>query len=163
MEAKNQTSHIIFAGLFRHALDPKRRLTVPSRWREMAGDPKYLFVLPDPEKACLNLMTLEQMNSIFAHPADELDSFLDDGISDSYQDIFSSAEQLPLDVQGRIRIGDDLLAFAGLTDQVVLSGARNRIQVWAAEHPQAPKGVDQNRIAASMEALRALRQRNRQA
>jgi MraZ protein len=64
-----------------------------------------------------------------------------------------NAEQAVLDVQGRIRIRDRLLAFAGLSGKVVMIGAMNRVQLWSpALRPEA-ETVDQAALAAACEAL----------
>ena len=36
----------VFVNTYVHSLDSKKRLTIPSDWRELAGVPKRLFVLP---------------------------------------------------------------------------------------------------------------------
>ena len=38
------------------------------------------------------------------------------------------------DAQGRIRIGDNLLAHVEAKSQIVLVGAMTRIELWSAEH-----------------------------
>ena len=32
-------------GRYDHALDPKKRFTIPAGWRQILGDPQYVFVL----------------------------------------------------------------------------------------------------------------------
>ena len=44
----------IFSGEFRHALDDKNRITIPSRWRQ--GESDEFFVVPNPAKPCLTAM-----------------------------------------------------------------------------------------------------------
>ena len=101
----------VFTGSAVHALDPKRRVTIPSGWR-------------------------------FADPA----------VAQRLRIIGQNTEQLPLDVQGRIRISDRLLSFAGIEGKIAFVGAVTYGEVWAAEKaPEAP--VDQ---AALGEALAAL-------
>ena len=34
-------------GRYDHALDPKKRFTIPAGWRQILGDPQYVFVMPD--------------------------------------------------------------------------------------------------------------------
>ena len=51
----------------------------------------------------------------------------DDGLTEALRDFFEAAEYLMVDVQGRIRIGDELLAFAQLDDRLPLHPTDNRV------------------------------------
>ena len=50
-------------GRYDHALDPKKRFTIPAGWRQILGDPQYVFVMPDNEKKCLNIIPQEEMEA----------------------------------------------------------------------------------------------------
>ncbi len=67
--------------------------------------------------------------------------------------IGENSEQLPLDVQGRIRISDRLLAFAGVKSRIAFVGAVAYGEIWAAETHALSAEVDQ---AALGEALATL-------
>ena len=56
-------------------------------------------------------------------------------------------------MQGRIRIRDRLLAFAGLKDTVVMIGAMNRIQLWSPALRPDTETVDQAALAQACETL----------
>ncbi len=49
-----------FVGSYTHSLDGKKRVTVPSDWREAAGNPE-LFVLPGVNEKCLYVVTAREM------------------------------------------------------------------------------------------------------
>lgn len=49
----------------------------------------------------------------------------------------SESDHLMFDAQGRIRIKDDHLAYAGLTGEVILASAFNRIECWNPENWEA--------------------------
>ena len=134
----------MFVGEFRHALDPKKRLTIPSTWRGLVAGPKSLYVLPDFHARCLNIMPAEAM-------AQKLDKIRRHSMSDRKAMDFARrlgavSELVPWDVQGRIRIKDKLLEFAGLTDQVVMIGALDRIELWSPEQ-QPVMDIDQEGLA----------------
>jgi MraZ protein len=65
---------------------------------------------------------------------DELNraALTDEAASDFVTLIGRVSETLDVDVQGRIRISDALLAHIGVQRDVVIVGAVNRLQVWAA-------------------------------
>ena len=46
----------VLVGRFDHALDPKRRLTIPAEWRSVMGAPDFVYVFPDPAEPCLDLI-----------------------------------------------------------------------------------------------------------
>ena len=121
----------LFVGSFHHSLDPKRRLIVPSGWRAMLGDPARLYVFPHPDRKCLYLYTLEEMNRRLrmlrdAGPADAQDE-------QAVRALTASADALAVDAQGRVRIKDELLAHAEVKNRVVLVGTLTRIELWSEE------------------------------
>ena len=65
---------------------------------------------------------------------------------------FTVVFNLPLFIAGRIRIGDDLLAFAGISGEVTLVGAFRKAQIWAGEKKPKTAKLD---IAAYRAALAA--------
>lgn len=119
----------LFVGNFTHMLDPKRRLTIPSEWRVQVGLPASVYVLPDFHQRCLNVYPAGEMSR-------KLEALRRYPMADEKARRFSrvlggNSELLPWDVQGRIRIKDELLAFAGLTDKVILVGALDRFELWS--------------------------------
>ena len=121
-----------FASSFLHALDPKKRLTIPSVWRAEVGAPKSLYVLPG----------LNSEKCLYVYPAREmakrLDKFRKIGIGDKKARLFarilaSSSDLVTWDSQGRIRIKDELLAYAKISDRVKLVAAIDRFELWDPE------------------------------
>ncbi|MEG1480680.1 MAG: hypothetical protein RSD41_06745 [Kiritimatiellia bacterium] len=141
----------VFSGGAEHALDPKRRLTIPSGWRDAMGRPSYVFVMADPHEKCLRLMPAELMQSIL----DKLRArrLSDPAVSRMLSVIGENSEQLPLDVQGRIRISDRLLDFADVKSRVAFVGAVAYGEIWATEKRTPSTEVNQ---AALGEALAAI-------
>lgn len=120
-----------FLGRYDHALDPKKRLTIPSCWRDCLGNPKYVFVLPDAGEKCLVIMPYEEMQEQLGQLRKR--AYFDPSLTAALRVIGANSEQVSFDVQGRIRISDRLLKYAGLAGKVALVGAVNRIQIWAPE------------------------------
>ena len=144
------TDSSILVGRCDHALDPKRRLTIPSGWRKAMGEPEYVYVMPDRKERCLNLMPKAEMDVLLGRIREK--ALFDPALNRVYQAIGSVSEQLDLDVQGRIRISDRLLQFANLTTTVAMLGSFRMIKLWN------PKAVpDENQVDAKAldEALRA--------
>ena len=141
----------LLVGRFDHALDPKKRLTVPAGWRDLMGAPPYVYVFPDPNEKCLNLIPPAEMEGRLEKLRQR--ALFDKGASVALRVFGENAEQAVVDVQGRIRIRDRLLAFAQLRDTVVMIGAMNRIQLWSPSLRPEAETVDQAALAAACEAL----------
>ena len=123
---------------FRHSLDPKKRLTIPSEWRDALGHPDYVYVMPSPTDDCLELVPVEVMDHTLAQ-YEHSDLFDDEADSDA-EAIAEHMQMLKVDSAGRIRIGDDLLAHAGITSGVTLIGAIRKAKLWAADRKPEKKG-----------------------
>jgi len=141
----------LLVGRFDHALDPKKRLTVPAGWRDLMGSPAHVYVFPDPNERCLNLIPPAEMEGRLEKLRQR--PLFDKRAHEALRVFGENAEQAVLDVQGRIRIKDRLLAFAGLSSKVVMIGAMNRIQLWSPEMRPETETVDQAALAAACEVL----------
>jgi len=109
-----------FVGSYTHSLDGKKRVTVPSDWREAAGNPE-LYILPGVNEKCLYVVTAREM-------AQRLEKVRAASVANVQaqkfiRDFFSRADRVGLDSQGRIRVKDELLSYAGIINQTVLVGA----------------------------------------
>lgn len=127
-----QSRPALFVGSFTHTLDDKRRMIFPSIWRNLAGDSNQLFAFPHPEEKCLYLYTAAEM----MRRLDELRTAgaLDKNDQQAIRSITAGAEMLVWDAQGRVRIGENLLAHTEVKSQVVLVGAMTRIELWSTEN-----------------------------
>ena len=122
----------MFVGSFTHSLDAKRRIIFPSSWRNLLGESNRLFAFPHPDDKCLYLYTAEEMMRRLGQlrsggPIDKLDQ-------QAIRSFAAGADMLVWDAQGRIRIGENLLAHAEVKEQVVLVGTLTRIELWSAEN-----------------------------
>lgn len=120
---------------FRHSLDPKKRLTIPSEWRDALGLPDYVYVMPSATENCLELVPVELMERTLARYQDA-DLFDADADADA-QAIAQYAQMLKVDSAGRIRIGDALLQHAGIVSGVTMIGGIRKAKLWAAESKPA--------------------------
>ena len=124
---------------FCHNLDPKKRLTIPSEWRDALGNPAYIYVMPSPCEDCLELLPAELMERI-VQQYQSADIFDEEADADA-QAIAQFAQMLKVDAAGRIRIGDNLLSHAGITGSVTMVGGIRKAKLWAAERkPVAASG-----------------------
>jgi MraZ protein len=131
---------LVFSGEFRPLLDPKKRLTIPARWRSDALE--ELFIIKSLTRGCLIAMpqavlketgekAREQAPNAEAHQA----------FKDQF---FASAVNCPVDSQGRMVLSDDLCRFAGIEKEkeVVLAGSGAKFDIWRPEAWQQRQEAD---------------------
>ncbi|MEO0511391.1 MAG: hypothetical protein AAF108_00635 [Planctomycetota bacterium] len=125
---------MLFTGYSEHSIDAKGRLSVPSKYRtnwDESRDGSAWFALPwpgdTPDETTIRLYTERG----FERLADTWeDSLTPDPVEAELQSaLFSLAERLELDAQGRLRIPAHQLELTGLSGPVVLVGARSRLEV----------------------------------
>lgn len=134
VEVQNTGSHSemlnegVFVNTYVHSLDAKKRVTVPSDWRELVGVPKRLFVLPGVNDKCLCVYPAREMTR-------RLERLRNLSIADAKgrhlaRTLASRSDLLPWDSQGRMRVKDELLEYAGIINQVVLVGTFDGFELW---------------------------------
>lgn len=132
----------VFVNLYTHSLDSKKRLTIPSDWRELVGVPQRLFVLPGVSDKCLCSYPAREMTRRMERLRNL--SIADEKGRQLARTLASRSDLVSWDTQGRIRIKDDLLDFAGLINQVVLVGAFDCFELWSPDRWKEKTGsVDQ--------------------
>ena len=138
----------ILTGRFDHALDPKKRITIPRGWRRAMGDPEFVYVMPDRKEKCVNLLPKAEMDALLERVREK--ALFDPALNKVLQVIGSMSEQLELDVQGRIRISDRLLKFANLTGTVAMVGSVRMVKIWDPA-ALAPEGeIDQTALDSAL-------------
>lgn len=143
-------------------LDSKCRVCIPSPFRQVldAQCTKgiYLFLpVLDPVIECFGQEFYDETQSKFT----SVNPLFDDGGSDEVYDFkyFNAhTTPVPMDINGRVRLPDELIAYAGLQEKVVFVGCGKTFQICTPE--QAKKLDDENKavIRARMLAQRAARQ-----
>ncbi len=112
-------------GEYKHTLDPKKRLSLPSKWRKELG--KKLVITRGLDN-CLFVYPLKEWQRI-----SEKISQLPLGQADTrgFNRFFlSGAVEAEVDSVGRILVPDFLKDFAQLDAKVVLAGIHDRVEIW---------------------------------
>ncbi len=116
----------MFLGEYTHTLDSKGRLTIPSKFRDLLVP--GLVVTRNPSGGCLLMMPMDEWGRIAervsALPLTDRRSAL------LRRALFSAAEDLKPDRQGRILISQRLRDFAHIEDDVVVAGMHTYIELW---------------------------------
>ena len=115
-------------GTHSYTLDPKGRISLPARFREVLSDGAVL--------------TLGQDGCLFCFPRAEWESRaaevralpLSDATGRAYARMFfGKAEALELDSQGRLLVPQRLRAEAGIRKEAVVVGVFDRMEIWDRE------------------------------
>ncbi len=116
----------MFLGEFSHSLDSKGRLTIPAKFRDQLAP--GLIVTRSPLDPCLMVMPQAKWDEV-AEKINQLP------IADARSGllrrlIFSAAEDLKPDRQGRILISQRLRDHAQIDNDIVIAGVNTFIELW---------------------------------
>ncbi len=147
-----------FFGQYLQKLDPKRRVVVPRKLRELIGEADLragLFLTIGFDQ-CLFLFP----RSLWEEVAEEISSvhFTSFNARMLQRLFFSEVEEVVPDRLGRILLPDRLLAHAGVEDEVLFIGASNRIELWSPKRWSALKAAHEGQFEELAEALYGLLQ-----
>ena len=116
-------------GEYKHSIDSKGRIIVPSKFREKLGEN---FIVTRGLDGCL-----------FGYPAEEwikLEEKLQE-LPMAKRDarkftrfFYSAATECKIDKQGRINLPENLINFAALEKNCYLIGVSNRIEIWSEDN-----------------------------
>jgi MraZ protein len=128
----------MFFGKYKHTIDSKGRVIVPSDLREATGQKieKYgkgptFYVMPGPG-GCVHLFEEDQFADIVKKQFD-LGLVALQKESELLRKFSSFGARRVCDSQGRIQIPEELVKYAGLKKDVVFLGLINRIELWDSE------------------------------
>ena len=126
-----------FTGTYFHSLDAKKRLTVPSEWRDLVDESKRFFLIPSVDAKCLSLYTMQDFEHRLARLRER--SMADPKARLMARILGSQSTFVAWDSAGRIRVKDELLSYADIEDQVAMVGTFDRIELWNAGRWQKMK------------------------
>ena len=134
-------------GKYRHTVDPKGRLFVPSKLREELGDAFYVTLGLD---HCLSVYTqagwdgiMERYNALPLSQARKM------------RFLFANAAKCEPDKQGRFLIPTELRDYAGLKQDVTFIGQAGHAEIWDSDTYDAleAESLTPENLAAAMEEL----------
>ena len=125
LKNKNHLPHLVFIGEYKHNLDDKGRLAIPTKFRA------------DLSKGAVVTRGLD--TSLFLFPKEEWDKLAEKlaglplGQSNSRafaRLMLAGAMDVEVDKQGRVVLPEYLRTYAGLHKSVVIAGLYNRLELW---------------------------------
>ena len=125
-----------FSGEYRHQIDDKGRLAIPSKMRaQLAGT----FHVAQWLDTCLAILPQGEWDAIAGKVAGL--PMTDPRTRALERRLFGRAVELEMDGQGRILLPQNLREFAGLEGEVVVVGLRNRVELWSKDRWAAQSAV----------------------
>jgi MraZ protein len=121
----------VFRGRYEHTIDPKGRLSIPSRYREELAT-----------RGITTLVLSEADHCIWAFPLDAWEQLeerlrLHPQLSPERRSVVrvmvASAKECPVDRAGRTLVPPELREFAGLKKDVMITGALDWFEIWSRE------------------------------
>ncbi|HEY1764834.1 MAG TPA: division/cell wall cluster transcriptional repressor MraZ [Opitutaceae bacterium] len=117
-----------FTGQFKHTLDEKGRVTIPSAWRAAHGEGDVFLATPHPDGyvAVLPPAEVEKLHAKIAQFA------LSDGAAQDFSArFFAQTQSFTFDKQGRVGLTQELLAHAGISKDAVLVGSLSKFNLYS--------------------------------
>ena len=138
-------SEPFYVGKFRHALDAKNRVTIPSKWRFYGDDAANYVGWAHPE------------GYVAVYPPRKIREFRekmrviaesDRKGQQTLRRLFGEAHQFGCDTQGRIKLDQSLVLSAGLSKRVMLVGLGETFNLWSAERYQEQESEEFDLLSA---------------
>ena len=115
-----------YSGYYEHSLDPKGRITIPSKFREQLG--KTIAMMRG-RNNCICLYSLSEWNAVY-----EKFEKIEESDGEAYDQmrklLATSVDDNEMDRQGRLLIPTTMRQYAALEKDVVVSGAGRHVGVW---------------------------------
>ena len=142
MDTNGKSGRTYYNSLYRHGVDEKRRVQIPSMWRPVKEGTEMTLILWPKEKEgpCLRVLPPEEMeklmSAIDAMPSSDPNKVV------LKRFIGSESVQVALDKAGRICIPDEMARGAGIKDEAVLVGLLDRFEIWNPTRYDARRAAD---------------------
>ena len=119
----------MFDGRIERKVEPSGRFCVPAKWFKAAGENKFVYVMPDPEKVCLRMIPSSAMDARLAKLRERAQN--DPETNQALLTIGAVVEHLKVDDEGCIEVSRKLRDFAGIKQRLVMVGGEWYTQLWS--------------------------------
>ena len=130
MDPKQTIGPTYYNSLYRHGVDEKRRVQIPSKWRPAESGVEFTLILwpKSNEGPCLRVLPPEEMASLMR----DIDAMSNGDPNKVVLKRFIGSEsvQVALDKAGRICLPEEMATAAGIKDEAVLVGLLDRFEIW---------------------------------
>ena len=122
-----QAGKAVFTGLFRHTLDDKGRLTIPSEWRHAHAAEDTFLATPHPD-GYIAVLPPAEVDKLH----DKISAMkLSDAAAQAFSArFFSQTQGVSFDKAGRVGLTEALLKHAGIEKDAVLVGSLTKFNIY---------------------------------
>ena len=120
----------MFLGTFEPNLMPGGRIALPKKIRDELLGRKLVLTVSIGDEPCIYGFSEKMWESVTT-PELSKPLFSDKAGRDLRRKIFSEAERIELDGQGRCIMPERMLAFAGIKDNIVVNGNGDHFEIWS--------------------------------
>ena len=115
-------------GEYRHNIDDKGRIIIPSKFREEIG---MKFVVTRGLDGCLFVYSMDNWNKIVSKL--QTLPFTKKDARTFMRFFLSGATVCEFDKQGRINLSNSLILYAGIQKECTIIGVNDRLEIWSSE------------------------------
>lgn len=115
-----------FVGSYKHSLDAKKRIFIPSKFREDLGEEFYITRKFD---TYLSIYTAEEWQEY----VEKIEKLPESEAVEIQDFLLGAAQKCVPDSSGRIILDEQLSRHAGIIKNVVFVGVGKQIRIWAEE------------------------------
>jgi len=141
MDGNGQSERTYYNSIYRHGVDPQRRVQVPAMWRPAKAGVEFTLILwpQSSEGPCLRVLPPLEMAELMK----SIDDMPNGGNKTALKRVVGSASvQVALDKGGRICIPDEMARGADIKSEAVLVGLLDRFEIWNPERYERVKAAD---------------------
>jgi len=139
---------LMFFGEFEYKVDEKGRVPIPPKFR---NELREGVVLTPGVERCIIAYSLPEWKKLAA--ALTTGSVTPSKLRKLNRAIFATAFSLGIDGQGRIALPYQLREYAGIEDELVITGVNNYFELWNKERWQEEKAISQEQAWQIIESL----------
>ena len=138
----------MLTGEYRHAIDPKKRLFIPAKHREVLGT--SFIIVRDIRESCLKVYSEENWQAFIA-PIKQMKRADSEKI---LRFLYRDAVTAEPDSQGRVILNATLIGHARIVKDAVVVGCGDYAEIWSAEeYDRIVNTEDADELREALEAM----------
>lgn len=119
----------ILIGTYECKIDAKGRITLPAPLKKQLGDLEAGFILKRSDfQRCIDFYTMTEWN-LEMQKVNSLNRYVKEN-NDFIRKFMSGVKLIEIDSVGRMLIPKDLLEYAQIDKEIVMSALGNRVEIW---------------------------------
>jgi MraZ protein len=153
MECDTVIASTFYNSLYRHGVDEKRRVQIPSKWRSAEGEVLTLILWPKGSVAdsCLLVLPPREWSGLVeklrAMP------FFEPRAQALRHLIGRKSDRVTLDKAGRICLPEGMAKAAGIGDEALMVGLVDRFEIWDPGRYEAASVVDDQLMTEAFQLI----------